>query len=165
MCCSPGLKTRGPISPVSVDAYVVVRIRPVATVSDMSYWRSKSMRSAELPWPKLAAPRHERRGERRLPAPNALRCTLSGLRAKLIVKDVSASGLAVWANMPLPVGREYDLTIKLAGFALSRRARIVHCKCKGTTEWLTGLTFVSTSDDDGKIDELIKLMATEFRAE
>jgi hypothetical protein len=72
--------------------------------------------------------------------------------------------MALWTNKALAIGREFEVTIKLGAFTLSRRARIVH-SCKDNTRWVTGLTFVARRGDDGKIDELIKLMATEFRAQ
>ena len=110
----------------------------------------------------LVPPRYERRGGHRLVPPHGVRCELSGRGAKLVPKDVSATGIAVWSSAALAIGRDYDLVITLEDFTLPRRARVVHCTREKDRGWLVGLKFL---DGDGRINELIQMVATEFRPE
>jgi len=91
--------------------------------------------------------------------PDRIQCELKGRGATLRLKDVSASGIALWSSGALAIGRDYDLVITLDHFTLGRRARVIHCTRDGRN-WLVGLKFL---ENDGLVDELIKLMATEFR--
>ena len=110
----------------------------------------------------LIPPRSERRRVTRVMPPGHIRCELAGRGAKLQPKDVSATGIAVWSSQALAIGRDYDLEIGLDDFMLPRRARVVHCTRAKDRRWLVGLKFL---ENDGRIDELIKLIATEFRAQ
>ena len=106
--------------------------------------------------------RSERRRMGRIVPPDHIQCALAGNAVRLEPKDVSATGIAVWCKAALAVGRDYDLIITLDEFTLPRRARVVHCRRDHDGRWLIGLRFL---ENDGKIDELIRLIATEFRPE
>lgn len=113
--------------------------------------------------PDLFPPRRERRGAHRIAAPPDIRCELAEQSGSVQPKNISASGIAVWHDAPLPAGTDYELTITFGSVSLRRRARIMYARKDGSERWLLGLKFLAQPDDDGQIDELIKMLATEFR--
>ena len=123
------------------------------------------MDKSQHPWPKLVPPRQDRRRERRLEPPPELRCAIVGSKAKLRVRDVSLSGVAVWANMPLPVDGEYEVTLEFGPLNLSRRAHIVHCKWETDDRWLVGLKFVARAGRNSTVKELIDLIGLKSSAQ
>ena len=113
----------------------------------------------------LFPPRTERRGAPRVVPPEHIQCELTRRKATIRAKDISVTGMAVWADVKLPVGRSYEVAISLGTFNLTRAVRVVYCKADGTERWLVGMTFLPAAEDDVNLDQLIRLMATEFRAD
>ena len=113
----------------------------------------------------LFPPRTERRGASRVVPPEHIRCELTNRKATVRPKDISVSGIAVWVDVKLPVGRHYEIVITLDALSVTRRVRAVYCKTDGTDRWLVGMKFLPATEDEVNLDQLIRLMATEFRAD
>ena len=113
----------------------------------------------------LFPPRTERRGAARVVPPEHIRCELTGRKATICPKDISVTGIAVWADVKLPVGRNYEIAISLDSFSLTRRVRVIYSKADGTERWLVGMSFLTGAEEDVDLDQLIRLIATEFRAD
>ena len=132
---------------------------------DSDYGRSYVPKDAQHLKLELFPPRTERRGAPRVVPPEHIRCELTRRKAHIRPKDISATGIAVWADVKLPVGRAYEVEISLDTFSLTRGVRVVYCKTEGADRWLVGMTFLPAAEDDANLDQLIRLIATEFRAD
>lgn len=108
-------------------------------------------------------PRSDRRGAIRIVPPTEVRCELKGRAGSMLAKDISVSGIGVWRNAPLRAGIDHEMTITLGTFTLRRRARTVYSRKEAPGRWLLGLKFLPETQDDGKLEALIGLLATEFR--
>jgi hypothetical protein len=58
-------------------------------------------------------------------------------------REISASGIGLLHNMPLPKGRVYELTIGRDGTGCSCTAEVVWCRPAGEGWYLSGWRFVS----------------------
>jgi len=71
---------------------------------------------------------------------------------RFVVKTISASGILIEAETPLPAGTVFDLEIHLHGAVLQTKGRVVHARdataADGARATQVGLEFVETAETD-----------------
>lgn len=99
-----------------------------------------------------------RRRDVRLEPPPQLTVFVPSFRGRLAVQDISASGVCVVTDAPVPLRSVHTVTLKLGSRGMTRQARIAHCRLHAG-RWRLGMQFLAASPrETWTIEDLINAL-------